>query len=44
MQNLLRRKAAEALKREQERKAEQRRKVIRERTGQPKNVDSCNEG
>ncbi|XP_074601849.1 troponin I-like isoform X2 [Brevipalpus obovatus] len=43
LRNLLRRKAAEALKREQERKAEQRRRIIRERTGAPKNIDSSNE-
>jgi hypothetical protein len=42
-QGLLRKKAAEELKREQERKAEQRRKIIRERTGQPKNLEDANE-
>lgn len=43
LRNLLRRKAAEALKREQERKAEERRRIIRERTGTPKNLDGINE-
>ena len=43
-QTLLRKKAAEELKREQERKAEERRKIIRERTGQPRNSEGANEG
>jgi troponin I len=41
---LLRKKAAEELKREHERKAEERRKIIRQRTGEPKNLDGANEG
>lgn len=41
---LLRRKAAEELKREQERKAEERKRIIRERTGHPKHEDARNEG
>merc|ERR1711874_948219 len=40
---LLRKKAAEELKREQEMKAEERRKVINERCGQPINLDGANE-
>ncbi|XP_015793478.1 troponin I [Tetranychus urticae] len=40
---LLRKKAAEELKREQERKAQERKRVIRERTGQPKHNDARNE-
>ena len=44
IQTLLRKKAAEELKREQERKAEERRKIISERTGQPRNIDDANEG
>ena len=40
----MRKKAAEELKREQERKAEERRKIIRERTGQPRNSENANEG
>lgn len=40
---LLRRKAAEELKRQQEAKANQRRKVIGERTGSKKNFDSMSE-
>lgn len=43
-QNLLRKKAAEELKREQERRAEERRKIIRQRTGEPKGLDGINEG
>lgn len=41
---LLRRKAAEELKRQQEAKAAERRKVIAERTGEKKNTDNMNEG
>jgi hypothetical protein len=41
---LLRKKAAEELKKEQERKAAERRKVIDERCGQPKDLDSASEG
>ena len=44
LKTLLRKKAAEELKREQERKAEERRKIIRERTGQPRNIEDANEG
>ena len=40
---LLRRKAAEELKRQQEAKANERRKVISERTGSKKNFDSMSE-
>merc|ERR1712080_621425 len=40
---LLRKKAAEELKKEQERKAAERRKVIDERCGQPKDVDNASE-
>lgn len=43
-QALLRKKAADELKKEQERKAEQRKKTINDRCGQPKSVDSANEG
>lgn len=43
LRNLLRKKAAEELKREHERKAEERRKIIRQRTGEPKNLDGANE-
>ena len=39
-QLLLRKKAAEELKKEQERKSAERRKVIDQRCGQPKNLDS----
>lgn len=40
---LLRRKAAEELKRQQEAKANERRRVISERTGTKKNFDSMSE-
>ncbi|RWS15824.1 troponin I protein-like protein [Dinothrombium tinctorium] len=40
---LLRKKATEELKREQERRAEERKRIIRERTGQPKHGDDGNE-
>lgn len=43
-QLLLRKKAAEELKRQQEAKAAERRKVIAERTGEKKNTDNMNEG
>ena len=43
-QLLLRKKAAEELKKEQERKAMERRKVIDERCGQPKDLESASEG
>ena len=41
---LLRKKAAEELKKEQERKAAERRKVIDERCGQPKSTGGLSEG
>lgn len=41
---MLRKKAADELKRQQEVKAEERRRVIAERTGKPKPLDDCNEG
>lgn len=41
---LLRKKAAEELKKEQERKAAERRKIIDERCGKAKNLDGANEG
>jgi hypothetical protein len=44
LQLLLRKKAAEELKKEQERNAAERRKVIDQRCGQPKNLDSCGSG
>ena len=44
VQLLLRKKAAEELKKEQERKAQERRMVIDERCGQPKDVESASEG
>ena len=44
VQLLLRKKAAEELKKEQERKAMERRKVIDERCGQPKDLESASEG
>lgn len=44
LQQLLRKKAAEELKREQERKAEERRKIIAERTGKSKVIDGVNDG
>jgi hypothetical protein len=40
----LRKKAAEELKKEQERKAQERRRIIEERCGQPKNLENANEG
>jgi hypothetical protein len=40
----LRKKAAEELKREQERKAEERRKIIAQRAGQKKAIEGANEG
>lgn len=40
---LLRKKAAEELKREQERKAEERKRAITERTGTPKVLEGVNE-
>ncbi|KAG8188994.1 hypothetical protein JTE90_019006 [Oedothorax gibbosus] len=43
LRTLLRKKAAEELKREQERKAEERKKMITERCGQPKEVENANE-
>ena len=43
-QLLLRKKAAEELKKEQERKAQERRMVIDERCGQPKDLESASEG
>lgn len=44
LQTLLRKKAAEELKREQERKAEERKRMITERCGQPKDIENANEG
>ena len=44
LQLLLRKKAAEELKKEQERKSLERRKVIDQRCGQPKNLDSMDTG
>jgi hypothetical protein len=41
---LLRKKAAEELKKEQERKAAERKRIIDQRCGKPKNVDDANEG
>ncbi|CAG2111053.1 unnamed protein product [Medioppia subpectinata] len=41
--SLLRKKAAEELKREQERKAEERRKIIGQRTGSKKPTEGANE-
>lgn len=41
---MLRKKAAEELKKEQERKAAERRRIIEERCGQPKSFDNANEG
>jgi len=43
LRTLLRKNAAEALKKEQERKAEARKKIIIERTGNPKSLDTANE-
>ena len=44
IQALLRKKAADELKKEQERKAEARKKIISERCGQPRSLDGANEG
>jgi hypothetical protein len=44
VQLLLRKKAAEELKKEQERKAAERKRIIDERCGKPKNVEDANEG
>ena len=44
VQLLLRKKAAEELKKEQERKAMERRKVIDERCGTAKDLESASEG
>jgi len=41
---LLRKKAAEELKKEQERKAAERKRIIDERCGKPKIIDDANEG
>lgn len=41
---LLRKKAADELKREQERKAQERRRIIEQRCGKPKTLDGANEG
>ncbi|XP_013782476.1 troponin I-like isoform X3 [Limulus polyphemus] len=43
LRQLLRKKAAEELKKEQERKAGERKKIILQRTGQPKPLDGVNE-
>lgn len=43
MQNLLRKKAAEELKKEQERKAEERRRAIQQRVGKAKPLEDKNE-
>lgn len=40
---MIRKKAAEELRKEQERKAEQRRRIISERTGKPKLIEDKNE-
>ena len=39
----MRKKAAEEIRKEQERKAEERRRIIAERTGKPKKIDDKNE-
>lgn len=44
MQNLLRRKAAEEVKRQQEIRERERQKAISERTGKPKPTHDANEG
>lgn len=44
LRTLLRKKAVEELKKEQERKSAERRKVIDQRCGQPKNLDSMDTG
>lgn len=41
---MLRKKAAEELKKEQERKAAERRRIIEERCGSPKDIDNASEG
>lgn len=41
---MLRKKAAEELKKEQERKAEERRRTIDQRCGQKKDLEGVNEG
>jgi len=43
LRQLLRKNAADALKREQERRAAERKKIIIERTGTPKSLDTANE-
>ncbi|KAI1307632.1 Troponin I [Halotydeus destructor] len=43
LRNLIRALAAEELKREQARKAEERARILAERTGAPKNIDNANE-
>jgi hypothetical protein len=43
LRNLIRTLAAEELKKEQARKAEERKRILIERTGQPKDVDGLNE-
>lgn len=41
---MLRKKAAEELKKEQERKAAERRRIIEQRCGRPRDLQSANEG
>lgn len=41
---MLRKKAAEELKKEQERKAAERRRIIEQRCGKPRDLQSANEG
>jgi len=43
LRNLIRQLAAEEVKKEQARKAEERRRILQERTGVPKNLDCANE-
>ena len=43
LRNLIRTLAAEELKKEQLRKAEERKRILAERTGQPKNLEGLNE-
>lgn len=43
LRNLIRTLAAEELKKEQLRKAEERKRILAERTGNPKNVEGLNE-
>jgi len=43
LRNLIRQLAAEELKKEQERKAEERRIILAERTGAPKDIENANE-